>query len=276
MFPVASAHHFKTITHLRELFAAEGIPAVVMSDNGPPFSGEEFRQFTHDFDFMHTISSPHFHQSNGFIEAMVKKVKNTYKKTDGSPSAQARALLQLCDTPITADLPSPAEILHGHPAQGTVLSRPSKSVNIRQIWQKLIQLQEKQKENFDKAHRAKDLHILKVKEQVQFFPNKQGTGPIKWITGTVTEILECGYSYMVQAPNSRVYRRNRAHLKPMCHDGTSFQDHPVKKEKKQPKNNSFQDHQPCKAKAVSFQKDTSYMDTRSMLFDEPDIHQTPP
>ena len=76
VFPVASAHHFKTITHLRELFAAEGIPSVVMSDNGPPVNGKEFRQFAHEFDFMHTTSSPHFHQSNGFIEAMVKKVKN--------------------------------------------------------------------------------------------------------------------------------------------------------------------------------------------------------
>ena len=207
---------------------------------------------------------------------MVKKVKNPYKKTHGSPNAQARALLQLCDRPIMADLPSPAEILHGCPAQGTVLSRPSKCVNICQIWQRLIQLQEKQKENFDKAHRAKDLRVLKVKEQVQFFPNKQGAGPIKWITGTVTEILECGLLYMVQAPNSRVYRRNRAHLKPICHDGTSFQDHPAKQEKKQLKNNSFQDHQPSKVKSVSFQKDTSYMDTRSMLFDEPDTHQTSP
>ena len=206
MFPVASAHHFKTITHLRELFAAEGIPTVVMSDNGPPFNGEEFRQFAHDFDFMHTTSSPHFHQSNGFIEAMVKKVKNAYKKTDGSPNAQARALLQLCDTPIMSDLPSPAEILHGHPAQGLVLSRPSKHVNIPQIWQKLIQLQRKQKENFDKAHRAKDLCVLKVKEKVQMFWNKQGTGLLKWTTGTVTEILECGHLYMVQGPDSRVYR----------------------------------------------------------------------
>ena len=108
VFPVASTHHFKSITHLRELFAAEGIPAIVMSDNGPPFNGEEFRQFACDFDFMHTTSSPHFHQSNGFIEAMVKKVKNAYKKMDGSPYAQARALLQLCDTPITADPPIPS------------------------------------------------------------------------------------------------------------------------------------------------------------------------
>ena len=154
-------------------------------------------------------------------------------------------------------------------------SRPSKCVNICQIQQKLIKLQEKQKENFNKAHRAKDLHVLKVKEQVQFFLNKQGTGPVKWTTGTVTEILEYGCSYMVQAPNSRVYRRNRAHLKPICHDGSSFQDHPVKKEKKQLKDNSFQDHQPSKVKSVPFQ-DMNYMDTRSMLFDEPNLHQTPP
>ena len=57
---------------------------------------------------------------------------------------------------------------------------------------------------------------------------------------------------------------------------SSFQDHLVKKEKKWPKNNSFQDHQPSKVKSVSFQKDMSYMDTKSMLFDEPDLPQTPP
>ena len=54
VFPVASTHHFKTISHLRELFAAEGVPAIVMSDNGPPFNGDEFRQFSRDFDFVHT------------------------------------------------------------------------------------------------------------------------------------------------------------------------------------------------------------------------------
>ena len=179
---------------------------------------------------------------------MVKKVKNAYKKTDGSPNAQAQALLQLCDTPITSDLPSPAEILP-------------------QIWQKLIQFQRKQKENFDKAHRAKDLCVLKVKEKVQMFQNKQGTGPLKWTTGTVTEILECGCSYMVQGPDGRVYRWNRAHLQPICHDGSSFQDHLAKKGKKQPKDNSFLDHQPSKVKSMSFENGVSYMDTRSMLFD---------
>ena len=123
IYPIASSHHFKTINYLWELFTTEGIPTIVMSDNVPPFNGDDFKRFAREFNFVHTTSSPHFHQSNGFIEAMVKKVKNTYKNTDGSPNAQARALLQLCDTPILTDLPLPAEILHGRPAQGAILSR---------------------------------------------------------------------------------------------------------------------------------------------------------
>ena len=244
-----------------------------MFDNGPPFNGS--KKFAHEFDFVHTTSSPYFHQSNGFIKAMVKKVKKAYKKTDRSPNVQVIALLQLWDIPILADLPSPAEILHGCSTQGAVLSRPSKPINIHQIQQRLIEIQDRQKEQFNKAHRAKDLWVLKSKKQVQFFPNKQGTGPFPWMTGTVTEILDCGHSYLIQAPNGRVYRRNRAHLKVICYDSTTFQDHSSKQEKKQPKSNSVQDHQSTKVKCVSFQTDTSYMVVRSMLFDEPDLPQTP-
>ena len=118
--------------------------------------------------------------------------------------------------------------------------------------------------------------MLKVKEQVQFFPNKQGMGPPTWLTGTVTKILDCGHSYMIQGPNGRVYRRNRAHLKPIRYDGMSFQDHPAKKEGKKPEIDSFQDPKPTKVKTMSFQMDTSYMDGRSMFFDETGTHQTPP
>ena len=133
IFPVASAHHFKTINHLWELFTAEGVPTIVMSNNGPPFNGDEFKRFAQEFDFMHTTSSPHFHQSNGFHRGHGEEGQEHLQKTDGSPNAQARALLQLWDTPISTDLPSPAKILHGWPTQGVVISRPSKQINIHQI-----------------------------------------------------------------------------------------------------------------------------------------------
>ena len=162
---------------------------------------------------------------------------------------------------------------HGHP-RGPIYDRSTRDS---------LSLQEKQKEQFDRAHRAKDLHPLKLKEQVQFFQNKPATGPIKWTTGPVAEILECGRSYMIWGPNGRVYRRNWAHLKPLCHDSTSFQDHPVKEGEKIPKDNSFQNHS-SQARSVSFDNkvnyidnnEMSYMDTWSMMFDGPKTCWAPP
>ena len=68
-----------------------------------------------------------------------------------------------------------------------------------------------------------------------------------------------------------------------CHDGSSFQDHHVKKGKKQPKDNSFQDHQTSQARSMSSDNEVSYidnavsyMDTQSMMYDEQDTCQIPP
>ena len=231
IFPVTSTHHQKMLRYLWDLFLTEGIPAVIMTDNRPSFNGEEFRCFVREFDFKHQTSSQHFHQSNGFIEAMVKKVKATYKKTDGSPNAQARALLQLHDTPIVKDLPSPGEILHGQPTQGAVMPRWHRPVNIQKICRRLLEIQQTQKEHFDRAHRAKDVRILKKSEKVWFFLQKQHGAKLKWLTGTVIEILEWGCTYMIEGLNGKKYRRNRAHLKPLCRDRSSFQDPPKAKEK---------------------------------------------
>ena len=45
IFPITSTHHQKTLRYLQDLFLTEGVPAVVMTNNGPPFNGEEFRRF---------------------------------------------------------------------------------------------------------------------------------------------------------------------------------------------------------------------------------------
>ena len=192
MFPVASTHHFKTITHLRELFAAEGVPTIIMSDNRPPFNGEEFRQFSCGFDFVHTTSSPHFHQSNGFIEAMVKKVKNAYKKTDRSPMLRPEHYFSYV-THLSWQTSHPQQrfyMVNQHKVQ-SFQDHPRGSICVRsnKDW---LNCKRNKKNSLTEPTEPRDLHPLKVKEQVQFFQNKQATGPIKWMTGTVVEILECG------------------------------------------------------------------------------------
>ena len=56
-------------------FARHGIPERVISDCGPQFRGEEFKQFAKNWEFEHRTSSPYHHQSNGKAENAAKKAK---------------------------------------------------------------------------------------------------------------------------------------------------------------------------------------------------------
>ena len=54
--------------HLIDLFAAEGYLREIVSDNGSPFNSHDFASFLSSHSVKHTTSSPHYPQSNGFIE----------------------------------------------------------------------------------------------------------------------------------------------------------------------------------------------------------------
>jgi len=70
----------QVITHLKSQFARHGIPDRMITDNGPQFSSDAFKQFTKDYCFQHHTSSPHYPQSNGLAERAVQTVKNLLKK----------------------------------------------------------------------------------------------------------------------------------------------------------------------------------------------------
>ena len=63
------------INALHSIFAKHGIPEIFMSDNGPQYSSQEMKDFSFSYGFKHITSSPHYPQSNGLAERMVKKVK---------------------------------------------------------------------------------------------------------------------------------------------------------------------------------------------------------
>ena len=64
------------ITHLKAIFSRHGIPATLITDNGPQYSSEKMNKFSLTYGFQHVTSSPHYHQSNGQAERAVRTVKS--------------------------------------------------------------------------------------------------------------------------------------------------------------------------------------------------------
>ncbi|GFN96970.1 transposon ty3-i Gag-Pol polyprotein [Plakobranchus ocellatus] len=101
----------ETIDYLESVFAIHGIPKVIITDNARQFTSAEFHKFSRMWDFKNTTSSPHYPQSNGFIERTVQTVKICLKKAKAQKQNPQLALLALRTTPIDNALPSPAELL---------------------------------------------------------------------------------------------------------------------------------------------------------------------
>ena len=57
-----------------------GIPKIIISDNGPQFTGQRFNAFCEDLHIEHQYSSVKHAQSNGQVEAANKVLLNGLKK----------------------------------------------------------------------------------------------------------------------------------------------------------------------------------------------------
>jgi len=113
---VSAATSYNTVEHLRTLFATHGIPAVIVSDNGTPFTSLEFAEFTKKNGIRHIKVSPYHPSSNGLAERAVKTFKEGMKKSGNSQSIEccvARVLFQYRITPHSTTGVSPAELLMG-------------------------------------------------------------------------------------------------------------------------------------------------------------------
>ncbi len=146
--------------HLEELFALQGAPLKIFIDNRPPFSSEDFACFTSSWDMKYTTSSPQYARSNGFIESMVKRMKQMLQKTAESRTSIQRVLLNLQSSPLAPGLPSPAEILHGR--NSTKPGAPPTQTKMEEIKEFLLDSQEQQKINHDRRTGAQDLTPLHV------------------------------------------------------------------------------------------------------------------
>ncbi|KAL8589341.1 hypothetical protein ACOMHN_052344 [Nucella lapillus] len=196
------------VRKLKAHFARYGSPCVVISDNSPQFTSENFKQFACAFDFEHRTSSPYNSKSNGKAESAVKTAKSLLRKN--KEGDQFLALLNYRNTPSQSTGTSPAQRFFNRRTRMLLptcenLLKPK--LNLEADIQKLRIDQKRQKKNFDKQ--AKDLPPLEEGDAVVMQPLKLGKK--KWTRATV--ISSNGRSYNIEAEDGTIYRRNRVHLK---------------------------------------------------------------
>ena len=68
VFAMKSTTAERTVDVLRTIFARNGLPEHLISDNGPQFISEEFRRFMKINGIRHTTSSPYHPKTNGLAE----------------------------------------------------------------------------------------------------------------------------------------------------------------------------------------------------------------
>ena len=195
------------INALKEIFAEYGIPDTIRSDNGPQYSCELFAQFTSEWNIDHVTSSPHFPESNGFIERTIQTLKQTMRKARQSGSDVHMALLTLRTTPIDSHLPSPAEILQGRRVRGNL---PVKTWLRRDQIDVLPRLEERQttQKAYHDRH-ATELSKLSPGQPIRVQHPQSG----RWEPATIVDQRPEPRSYTIRANNGAIYRRNRRHLR---------------------------------------------------------------
>lgn len=74
----------KTIEQLRIIFATHGLPRMVVTDNGPSYTSEEFASFLSYNGIVHVTSAPYHPPSNSLAEQAVQTLKSGLKCTSGA------------------------------------------------------------------------------------------------------------------------------------------------------------------------------------------------
>ena len=208
--PAGQSNSAKVIHILEEWFCDHGTPEVLCTDNGLQYASAAFADCSIGWGFTHETSSPHYPQSNGFVESCVKIIKHTLQHAKYSGTNPRIALQHLKATLVDAKLPSPSQMLYNHKIQITIPSR------IHNIDSAVLQVQEHLE---DQAEHTKSYPDKNSKQLAPFYAG-QPTATFYtmrkiWIPATVVHVLPKN-NYQVHTANGTIYCHTRCHLWECC------------------------------------------------------------
>lgn len=205
VIPMQSTTSISTIRALMQIFAIHGLPERIVSDNGPQFCSQEFKDFMKVNGIQHIQSAPYHPATNGEAERFVQTFKQHMKcrnaNTTNVHSSISKFLLTYRTTPHATTGVAPSILLMG-----------------RRIRTKLDLLLP----NFLSEQQSKGWRKLQQQGKVtKFNPSspvmvRSYTTPHKWVPGTVTR--QIGNMHYDVNVDGNVTKRHIDQLKPSWTD----------------------------------------------------------
>ena len=197
------------INKMKSVFSKYGIPYECRTDGGKQFVCKEFAEFSSNYDFIHSVSSPYFSQSNGEAEAAVKIAKRCLKQED-----PFIALMLYRSTPHSATGVTPAQLMFGRQIRTIV---PSVASNLKPKWpnDSVVRANDtKYKEsmafNYNRKHGCKEHEEFQPGQSARMKTDNESD----WKSVTICSKSNFPRSYIVKTNDGSLYRRNAKHLLP--------------------------------------------------------------
>ncbi len=169
-----------TITRLKKLFSAYGLPEQIVTDNATTFTSDEFQRFVKRNGILHTTAAPRHPATNGLAERYVQTFKMVMKKLNNEQMCidDKIYLFLLCyrTTPNCTTGQSPSDLfLERHVRTRLDFLKPNIHETVRR-----------------KQYLHKNLHNYQARErsfavnEPVFLRNTVGGDP-KWLSGVVVQ-----------------------------------------------------------------------------------------
>ncbi|MCG8094404.1 MAG: DDE-type integrase/transposase/recombinase [Candidatus Thiodiazotropha endolucinida] len=204
------------IPRLDRIFSMFGIPAVCRTDNGPPFNGNEFRQFAIQMGFKHRRVTPLHPRANSHVEKFMSPLQKAIKSAviEGHDYKQEITKFlrnyRACPHPSTGL--APADIMFNR-SMKTLLPQFSVKRNDRSIRKRDTDAKQKRKQYADKKTGARRSKI-RIGDSVLVKQPKLNklTPPFNPQPGV---IIEKKGSMVKVRHNDRTVTRDASHFKPI-------------------------------------------------------------
>ncbi|XP_048775178.2 uncharacterized protein K02A2.6-like [Ostrea edulis] len=186
-----------TIDVLRTVFARNGLPATLVSDNGPQFTSREFEDFVDANGIKHIKTSPYHPSSNGLAERFVQTFKQAMKCSRSDlgniKEKLANFLLAYRNIPYCTTNETPAILMMGRELRTKMqLMRPNVESHVKQKQQEMC------------AQRSAHNREFEPGQSVMM---RDYRGNNKWIPGTIAQRTG-PVSYRVQVDPMTQWRRH--------------------------------------------------------------------